>query len=609
MSALTYDREHFYLDGKEFCILSGSIHYFRIVPEYWEDRLRKLKECGMNTVTTYTCWNLHERKRGCFDFSGMLDIGAFIDKAKDLGLMVILRPGPYICGEWEMGGLPSWLLGIPGIGLRCCQEDYLTAAGDYLKELFVHIRPRLYENGGNVIAVQLENEYGSYGNDSEYLERLAEIYRESGMTGMWFTSDGPGYFMLNGGGYPGTLAAANFGSNPKDNFALLKSARPDQPLFCAEYWNGWFDHWYGEHHSRGASDTAKVYEEMLRMGANVNFYMFHGGTNFGLMNGANFENGNLCPTVTSYDYNAPLTESGDLTEKYYAVRAVNEKLFGPLEPLTVRNLPRSSYGKVEFTQTAALFEQLSALTAPVVSPYPQTMEEIGQNYGLLLYRTVLGKRMEELELTIDGLGDRASIYRNRKLLGIMENTGKRMDPVRLGNGEGEETVLDILVENLGRVNYGGHILDRKGIERGVRLANQYLFGWTMYPFDPMEYSAYPGTGNARNLAECLTWSEEAEHAGAENEKGPVFYKGELRIDGTRDSYGDTFLKTEGFGKGYVWVNGFLLGRYWNTAGPQRTLYLPGPLLHSGENELILLELDGFTGEGTPGVILTDQEEL
>lgn len=609
MSALTYDREHFYLDGKEFRILSGSIHYFRVVPEYWEDRLRKLKECGMNTVTTYTCWNLHERKRGCFDFSGMLDIGAFIDKAKDLGLMVILRPGPYICGEWEMGGLPSWLLGIPGIRLRCCQEDYLAAARDYLKELFRHIRPRLYENGGNVIAVQLENEYGSYGNDSEYLERLAEIYRESGMIGMWFTSDGPGYFMLNGGGYPGIPAAANFGSNPKDNFALLKAARPDQPLFCAEYWNGWFDHWYGEHHSRGASDTAEVYEEMLQMGANVNFYMFHGGTNFGLMNGANFENGNLCPTVTSYDYNAPLTESGDLTEKYYAVRAVNEKLFGPLEPLTVRNLPRSSYGRVEFTQTAALFEQLSALTAPVVSPYPQTMEEIGQNYGLLLYRTVLGKRMEELELTIDGLGDRASIYRNRKFLGIMENTGKRMDPVRLGNGDGEETVLDILVENLGRVNYGGHILDRKGIERGVRLANQYLFGWTMYPFDPMEYSAYPGTGKALNLAECLTWSEGAEYAGVEDEKGPVFYKGELRIDCPQENPGDTFLKTEGFGKGYVWVNGFLLGRYWNTAGPQRTLYIPGPLLHPGENELILLELDGFTGEGTPGVTLTDQEEL
>ncbi len=605
MSALTYDNEHFYLDGKEFRILSGSIHYFRVVPEYWEDRLRKLKECGMNTVTTYTPWNLHERKQGCFDFSGMLDIGAYIDKAKELGLMVILRPGPYTCGEWEMGGLPSWLLRIPGIRLRCCQEDYLEAVRNYFKELFKYIRPRLYENGGNIIAVQLENEYGSYGNDSEYMERVAEIYREFGMTGMWFTSDGPGYFMLNGGGYPGCLAAANFGSNPKDNFALLRAARPNQPLFCAEYWNGWFDHWYEEHHSRGASDTAQVYEEMLRMGANVNFYMFHGGTNFGLMNGANFENGHLCPTVTSYDYNAPLTESGDLTEKYLAVRAVNEKLFGPLEPMTVRNLPRHAYGRVEFTQSAALFDQLSALSKPVVSSYPQTMEEIGQNYGLLLYRTVLKKRMEVLELSIDELNDRALIYRNRKRLGIMENTGKRMDDIRLGVAENEECVLDVLVENLGRVNYGGHILDRKGIGRGVRLANQYLFGWTMYPFDPMEYSVYPGTGDSGLLADSIAWSDVTEYAGLEEERGPVFYRGSLQVECAQD----TFLKTEGFAKGYVWVNGFLLGRYWNTAGPQKTLYVPGPLLHPGENELILLELDGFAGEGHPGVWLTDQEEL
>lgn len=585
MSRLIWNDREFLLDGEPFQILSGAIHYFRVVPEYWEDRLRKLKECGMNTVETYTCWNLHERREGQFDFTGRLNIAEFLRIAKKLGLYVILRPGPYICGEWDMGGLPSWLLNVPGLHIRCNDSNFLSKVEAYYSELFDQIRPYLHPKEGNIIAVQIENEYGSFGNDKEYLQAIANIYGKSNLDCMLFTSDGPGYFMLNGGSLPGYLATCNFGSNPEGNFSLLKKFRKDQPLMCTEYWNGWFDHWYEEHHKREIGDTAETFKRMLEMGASVNFYMFHGGTNFGFLNGANFD-GFLQPTVTSYDYNCPVSECGDLTEKYFAIREVIKEYKGFVPELTVANLPKKNYGKVRLMKQAFLFDEIEKLTKAVKSPYPLTMEEMEQDFGFLAYKIKLTGPFEELELSIDGLNDRAQVYLNGKLLGIKENTGKRDDKIIIGLDFGESAELLILVENLGRVNYGGHITDKKGITGGVRLANQYLYGWEMYPLtlDDIKGLQY------MDLPKAV------------GKYTPAFLKGTFEVW----EPADTFLKTTGFTKGCAFINGFNLGRYWNSAGPQKTLYLPAPLLRKGRNELVIFELEGYE---TPEVELTDTEEL
>ena len=675
---LTWDRDRFYMNGNPFRILSGAIHYFRVVPGYWEDRLNKLKACGFNCVETVVCWNLHEPEEGRFVFSGPADIAAFLEKARQAGLYVILRPGPYICAEWEFGGFPSWLLSNKSMRLRCTDELFLEKVRNYFHALIKQIRPYLGDNGGNVIAMQVENEYGSYGNDHGYMEALLKIYREEGISCLLFTSDGPTYHMLNGGSIPGVLSGVNFGSGPAGSFALKKELDPDQPLFCCEYWNGWFDHWHEKHHERGAGDTAAVLEEILRAGASVNLYLFHGGTNFGFYNGANHEDG-YQPTVTSYDYNAPLSENGDMTEKYAAVkeaaaRCSDGTFFGyPCnpdkgaaagEPKKVVNMPRKDYGSIEPGEYACLFNNLTEISRKVVSSAPMSMEELGQDYGFVLYRKRFSGPFERLPLIIDGLRDRAIIYIDGIFAGIKERSGKRDDPVFLELNAGETALVDILVENQGRINYGAMLRDEKGILGGVRLDRQYQFGWEMYPLDcrnleglvwkrrrtggseegrPYESQAAeslikeirPHAGHLNEgrpyesqAAESLT-KEIGPHAGHLNEGrpyesqaadrlmkisrpaqggpandtgswndssadgennggyGPVFLKGTFWAD----SRADTFVLPVGFEKGCVWINGFHLGRYWNSAGPQKTLYLPAPLLRDGENELIVLELE------------------
>ena len=469
MNRLRFEGSQFYLNNQPFRILSGTIHYFRVVPDYWEDRLLKLKQCGFNTVETYTCWNLHEPREGEFDFSGILDLARFLETASRLGLYVILRPGPYICAEWDMGGLPSWLLTYPHIHLRCHDELFLSKVRRYYKKLFSVIRPYLGCNGGCIIAMQVENEYGSYGDDHTYMQDILSIYEEENLDCLLFTSDGPQYFMLNSGTLPNLLSAVNFGSNPKDNFALLRKFKSDQPLFCCEFWNGWFDHWYEEHHVRGADDTAAVLEEMLDMGASVNLYMFHGGTNFGFTNGANF-NDVYQPTVTSYDYNCPLSESGDITPKYLAIQKAVKRFWerhpGEVGPSASFADAISSIGNesdsvkspsrlsktVNLTQAAYLFAQPSLLGEGIFDSHPLTMELLGQDFGFVLYQTTLTGPFETLPLTIDGLHDRALIYLDDKLVGIKERTGQRDDEVMVGLDAGQSCTLSILVENMGRIN-------------------------------------------------------------------------------------------------------------------------------------------------------------
>ncbi|MBR6791251.1 MAG: beta-galactosidase [Oscillospiraceae bacterium] len=584
MAKLTYDKDHFLLDGEPFTIISGTIHYFRVFPEYWEDRLKKLKACGFNTVETYTCWNLHERKEGQFDFSGILDIARFIRTAQELGLYVILRPGPYICAELEFGGLPSWLLKYDGIKLRCNDAFYLSKVERYYKALFDQVRPFFAGNGGSILMTQIENEYGSYGDDKDYLRAIAKIYEDNGVSTMYFTSDGPTYFMLGGGTLPEYLATANFGSDGKRKLEFLKAFRPDQPVMCCEFWNGWFDHWYEEHHVREGDDTAKTFAEMLDCGGSVNFYMFHGGTNFGFTNGANYS-GVYQPTVTSYDYDAPLSEAGDMTPKYFEVKAVIEERFGKVPEMDVHNSKKAAYGKVALTGMAPLLDNLDALSVPVKAAAPLTMEELGQDFGFIHYSSVIEGPCEKLPLIIDGVHDRAQIFLDGKLSGIINRCKPDEKPdLQIELGMEDSVRVDILVENMGRVNYGKKIPgERKGITRGVSLGQRAHFGWEMRSITCDDLSG-------------LNWQP------AETMEGSVFYKGSFTVG----EAADTWVRLDGFKKGIVLVNGFNLGRYWNEAGPQKTLYVPAPLLKEGENEIIVLEVDGTSALE---VTLTDTPDL
>ena len=569
----TYQGARFYYDGQPVTILSGAVHYFRTMPEQWEDRLLKLKACGLNTVETYTCWNLHERKEGQFDFSGILDIERYIRIAESLDLNVIVRPGPYICAEWEFGGLPSWLLSYPHMGLRCNDPVYLEKVRPYYQELLSRVRPHLCTNGGRVIMVQVENEYGSYGDDKEYLRAVEQIYHENGIDCLLFTSDGACNWMLNGGTLPHLLSVANFGSRPEKNFEALRAFKGhNEPNMCGEFWCGWFDHWYENHHTRTAEDVAADTDSLFRCNASFNYYMFHGGTNFGFWNGANHTGKEYQPTVTSYDYCSPLSECGDMTPNYFAVKEVIERNTGRKAPeMDVCDLPKAAYGKLTLTESAPLFDQLNNLTTPVRAAFPKTMEELDQDFGYILYRTELKGPFEELELFCGDIHDRAIFYVNGKQVGIKERS-RRNDPIRIGLGFGETATLDILVENMGRVNYGIKLMDRKGILGGVRLGQRFHYGWEMYPMtmDDLGGLSYGETQPSGTV--------------------PAFLRGTLTVEGTPC---DTYVKLDGFTKGFVTVNGFNIGRYFNPAGPQKTLYIPAQLLREGENEIVVFESDGY----------------
>ncbi|MCL6442407.1 MAG: beta-galactosidase [Alicyclobacillus sp.] len=560
----------FTYDGVPIQIISGSMHYFRIVPEYWEDRLVKLKACGFNTVETYIAWNVHEPIKGQFNFDGLADVERFIRMAGDLGLHVIVRPSPYICAEWEFGGLPAWLLSDPDMRLRCFHPPFLRHVDEYYDVLIPRLKPLLCTNGGPIIAVQIENEYGSYGNDKRYLNYLKEALVSRGVDVLLFTSDGPEDFMMQGGMLDGVLETVNFGSHPGEAFAKLRQYQPHGPLMCTEFWIGWFDHWGEQHHTRDAQDAARVLDDMLALGASVNFYMFHGGTNFGFYNGANHQE-KYEPTVTSYDYDSLLNEAGEPTEKYHAVRDVISKYVRLPELDLPAPAPKKAYGEVLLTEHASLFDTLSSLSEPVARTCPEPMEQLGQNYGFILYTTQVSGPRDHGQLIIQDVHDRAIVFLDGKVQGVVErwNPGQSV-PLSVPK---EGARLSLLVENMGRVNYGPHLRDRKGITEGVRLDNQFLFDWTIYtlPLDDLSRVQY------RSLRE----------GSGEVLEGPRFYRGHFLVD----VVADTFLALPGWTKGVVYINGFNLGRYWEI-GPQKTLYVPGPLLRAGENEIVIFELHG-----------------
>jgi beta-galactosidase len=560
---LTIQGNQFLLNGKPFQILSGAIHYFRVVPAYWEDRLLKLKHCGLNTVETYIPWNVHEPTKGTFNFTGMADLEAFVRLAESLGLHAILRPSPYICAEWEFGGLPAWLLKEKDIELRCSHPSFLKHIEEYYDELIPRLKPLLSTKGGPVLAVQIENEYGGYGNDKTYLAFLKDALIKRGIDVLLFTSDGPD--MLADGSLPDVLATVNFGSRPLEAFQKLKAFQPLSPLMCMEFWNGWFDHWTGVHHVRDGVDVAKTLEQMLEIGASVNFYMFHGGTNFAFYNGANHYE-TYTPTITSYDYDALLSESGDITPKYELVRKVLAKYAIRQElPIPVSS-HKKAYGTIELKESVSLFDMLPSIGKTIRAPYPLTMEQLDQSYGFTLYKTTI-EGQGRFEMDVTPVRDRAFIYVN----GRFQKTVSRRDETKLVTLEfpHKMNTLEILVENMGRVNYGKNLKDPKGMVGNLWINNKFVFDWEM---TSIELEKLP-----------------ASFAAQKETRYPKLFKGTLEIQ--EETTYDTFVQLGGWTKGNVFINGFNLGRYWS-AGPQATLYLPGPLLKKGKNELIVLELEG-----------------
>jgi beta-galactosidase len=556
---------HFVLDGKPFRVISGEMHYPRIPREYWRARLRMAKAMGLNTITTYVFWNVHEPQPGAYDFSGNNDVAEFVREAQQEGLYVILRPGPYVCAEWEWGGYPAWLLKDPSTVVRTTDPKFIEPAGRWLKRLGQELAPLQIGNGGPIILTQVENEYGSFGNDHAYMQQIYKLLVDAGFNqSQLYTADGPE--QVPDGSLPNLPVGINFGGEKEGDaqkaFATLKKYRPKGPFFNSEYWAGWFDHWGGEHAHTHTEAQLANFRWMLEQGDSVSIYMFHGGTSFGWMNGANTDGkGSYEPDVTSYDYDSALDESGRPTPKYFALREAIAKMTGVKPPPVPKVPPARGVPAVALPEAVSLWDHLPTA---IRSERIQTMEEIGQAYGWILYRTHL-KEDRDGELVLDQLHSYAQVYLNKKLLGTIDRRLKQ-DRIALHGTAGVQ--LDILVENTGRVNFGKTLGgESAGITHQVTLGGKTLLDWEIYPLTMTHTDKLPFTNKS-----C---------------EGPCFYRGDFKLTTTAD----TFLDTTEFTKGQLWLNGHALGRIWNI-GPQRTLYAPAPWLVKGRNELIVFDAQG-----------------
>jgi beta-galactosidase len=552
----------FLLDGRPFRILSGALHYFRVHPDLWADRIDKARRMGLNTIETYVPWNAHAPSPGTFDLSGGLDLDRFLRLVADAGMYAIVRPGPYICAEWDNGGLPAWLFRDPSVGVRRYEPRYLDAVREYLARVYEVVVPHQVDRGGPVLLVQVENEYGAFGDDKRYLRALAEHTRTCGITVPLTTVDQPTPEMLEAGSLDGLHRTASFGSGTEARLAILRAHQPTGPLMCSEFWNGWFDNWGAHHHTTPAADSAAELDALLAAGASVNLYMFHGGTNFGFTSGAN-DKGVYQPIVTSYDYDAPLDEAGDPTPKYHAFRDVIARYHkvpdtvppparpAPVfesvlrDPVRLLDAPER-WGTWEFHEELPAFDDLT--------PMPR----------LALLRTrVTGDRPGIL--TFGEVRDRATVFFDGEAAGtLLREHHDRALALPRASGE-----LLVLVEDQGRVDYGPRIGEAKGIIGGASLHGEPLAGWDVLPLD---LTALPEPVDASTVDGPVA--------------GPVLLRASFEIEASAD----LFLDTGEWGKGLAWLNGFPLGRYWRR-GPQRTLYVPSPVVRAGANELVVLELD------------------
>jgi beta-galactosidase len=564
MPGFAIGESDFVLDGRPLQIISGALHYFRMHPDCWADRIEKARLMGLNTIETYVPWNAHSPRPGVFDTSGMLDLGRFLREVAAAGMYAIVRPGPYICAELDNGGLPAWLFRDDNtddrVGVRRYEPRFMSAVTQYLQDVLEIVRPLQIDQGGPVLLVQVENEYGAFGDDQTYLKALADVIRNAGITVPLVTVDQPTDSMLAAGGLDGVLRTGSFGSRVTSRLETLRKHQPTGPLMCMEFWDGWFDYWGGRHHTTSAADAAAELDTLLAAGASVNIYMFHGGTNFGLSSGAN-DKGVYRPTVTSYDYDAPLDEAGNPTEKFHAFREVISR-YAPV-PDTV---PAPKPAAPEFT--VALSDPVGLLPGfcGTWSDHQElpTLDDLDAR--LAIFRTELRQGGPAL-LTFGEVRDRVQVFLDGAPVGILER--ERHDrAIMLPHTRGR---LELVVEDQGRVNYGPRIGEPKGLIGPVRVGAEELTGWTACGIDlervPQLWHSAGPTPSVLGI-------------------GPTAWRATFENDGESD----LFLRTDAWGKGFAWINGFCLGRYWRR-GPQETLYVPAPLLEQGTNNLVVLELE------------------
>ena len=562
----------FLLDGKPFVILAGEIHPSRVPKEYWRQRIQMAKAMGLNTISVYEFWNMHEPEKGRFTFKGNEDVTRFIRICQEEGMWVILRPGPYVCAEWDFGGYPYWLLNDPGLTIRSKDPKFMFFAKRYLNEFAKRTAPLQVTHGGNILMVQVENEYGSYGRDKEYMAEIRDALKSAGYDVPLYVAEGGA--QLANAWIPGTVAGVNGGGWP-DVVKTADRYTPGGPYIVPEFYPGWLDHW-GEAKVVTDGDVA-AFSDLVRHGVSVSLYMFHGGTNFGFMNGANF-GGAFQPDITSYDYDAPLDEAGRPREKYFKFRDAISMLTGQTPPPVPATTPVVTIPRFQLMPAGSLF---GSLPAPVHSERPLTMEALGQAYGFVLYRThVHASGGSELEL--HGVRDYAVVMLDGKAVTWLDRREhENVQRVALPDGNWR---LDILVENGGRINYGGKLPDNhKGLTGKVLLGGQELTGWENYSL-PMSDAGRIRLDGVSN-------------------PGPTFYKAEFELPKT----GDAFLDMRGWTKGVLWVNGHNLGRYWRI-GPQQTLYLPGVWLKKGRNQVLVFEEGAVADpsiEGLPEQNLTE----
>jgi beta-galactosidase len=552
----------FLIDGKRFQIRCGEMHAARIPREYWRQRLKMAKAMGLNTVCAYLFWNLHEPTPGEFVWSGQADDAEFCRIAQEEGLWVILRPGPYSCAEWEMGGTPWWLLKQDGVKLRSRDPRYLDPASRYLKEVGRVLAPLQITHGGPIIMAQVENEYGFFGKNAEYVDAIRKALLDAGFDVPLFECNPPSE--MRNGLDTNLFQAANFGSDPRGNFRKLRQFQPTGPLICSEFYPGWFDTWGQRHHYGNTEKYLTDLGYMLSHDASFSIYMAHGGTTFGLWSGCDRP---FKPDTSSYDYDAPISEAGWTTPKFFQTRELISKYLMPGETLPdppAQN-PVITFAPVELENMAPIFDNLPA---PISAETPPNMESCNQGYGCILYRITLPAGAAAT-LEAAAIHDFGYVYLDGKRIGIFDRRNaiaKLPLPARAS-----ESRLDILVEPMGRINFGPEMADHKGLIAPVKLGGVVLTGWEVYNL-PLDQKMLSGLKFAH--------AQPAPDA-------PGFWSGHFNLA----QVGDTFLDLRGWGKGDVWVNDHCLGRFWNI-GPTQTAYAPGCWLHPGENEIVIFDAEG-----------------
>ncbi|KAG8193653.1 hypothetical protein JTE90_024016 [Oedothorax gibbosus] len=572
-----YKNNCFLKDGKPFRYVSGSIHYFRVPPEFWYDRIYKMKMAGLNAIQTYVEWNHHEPEPGLYNFENNYDLPRFLKTARDLDMLVILRTGPFIDAERDMGGLPYWLLRInPNMKLRTFDPTYIKYVDKWYSVLLPLIKPFLYVNGGPIITVQIENEYGSIGCDAQYKSHLRDFFRKYlGNDVVLFTTDGSATSALSCGKTDEVLSTVDFGAgaNVTDIFEMLRWTQASGPLVNSEFYPGWLDHWGQPHANVSSNSIVKTLTEMLKANASVNVYMFHGGTSFGFTAGSNMDaTFQACPT--SYDYDAPLSEAGDPTTKYYAMREAIGK-FLPLPPGPVPvPAPKMKSDPIPMKMLASLWDAIHLLkNNSVFSTYPLSFEDLHLPFGYVVYEAKVHlKPTDPAVLTVKGIADRGYVYVNQVLQGILSREQKvESIPINILSGQ----TITIIVENQGRICSGHGINDRKGILQNVTLCSQTLVNWTM---TPIKFSS-----------QLMCKLRELKYPSrTEKNLVPAIFGGTYKPKGT---VWDTFLSLKGWHKGVAFLNNFNLGRYWPIIGPQITLYAPSCFFNSASNQIFLLEFE------------------